>query len=179
MDNDNNNNISNLVQPQGEEKEKKKIPLPPPIQLVEIIKHVFKNNQSNIINEDTLLSLYSIFGKPLFASLDILDNNLISLYVFLPSKRYFYVIEGRKGAKYMCLLKGDYCSCPSFNYSVLLKSDSLYCKHQVSAFLAEILSNAPCLEFDDSEYITKVLEIEALSFKTPSQKTQRNVNKAM
>ncbi|KAK5576393.1 hypothetical protein RB653_007535 [Dictyostelium firmibasis] len=143
------------------------------VKLVDILKTIFENNKTNTITEETLLSLYYIFDQTIFASLEIIDKELITKYVFLPSDRYFYVIEGRKGAKYMCLIQGDYCSCPSFNFSVLLKSDSVYCKHQISSILAEIISNVKAVQFDDSEYHSQILAIESVSFKTPTHKQQQ------
>ncbi|EAL73499.1 hypothetical protein DDB_G0268092 [Dictyostelium discoideum AX4] len=143
------------------------------VKLLDILKIIFENNKTNTISEETLLSLYYIFDQTIFASLELIDKELITKYVFQPSNRYFYVVEGRKGAKYMCLIQGDYCSCPSFNFSVLLKSDSVYCKHQISSILAEIISNVKVIEFDDSEYQSQILSIESLSFKTPTHKFQQ------
>ncbi|KAM9991488.1 hypothetical protein ACTFIZ_004897 [Dictyostelium cf. discoideum] len=161
------------------------------VKLLDILKIIFENNKTNTISEETLLSLYYIFDQTIFASLELIDKELITKYVFQPSNRYFYVVEGRKGAKYMCLIQGDYCSCPSFNFSVLLKSDSVYighftntdlflkshytlqCKHQISSILAEIISNVKVTEFDDSEYQSQILSIESLSFKTPTHKYQQ------
>ncbi|KYR00308.1 hypothetical protein DLAC_03048 [Tieghemostelium lacteum] len=145
---------------------------PSDVKLVPIIKKIFDSYQNLTITDECLLSLYFIFDQPLFASLDIIDEKLIKRYTFLPSNRYFYVIEGTKGGKYMCLIDGDYCSCPSFNFSVLLRSESIYCKHQIASFIAEVLKNVDVLEFDDSEYSSKVIEIEAMSFKTPTHKKQ-------
>ncbi|GAM21328.1 hypothetical protein SAMD00019534_045030 [Acytostelium subglobosum LB1] len=118
--------------------------------------------QTKDLNDDVLLTLSSIFHQTLFDSLQIIDKKMIIRYVFQPSNRSFYVINGTKDTKYLCLLEGDYCSCPSFNFSVL-------CKHQLAAKIAEALGNATVVEFGDNEYSSKVSYIESLSIRTPSQ----------
>ncbi|EGC34527.1 hypothetical protein DICPUDRAFT_153265 [Dictyostelium purpureum] len=136
------------------------------VKLTDVLKNIFQNNKGNTITEETLLSLYYIFDQSIIASLEILDKELIRKYKFLPSERSFYVIEGRKGSKHMCLIDGDYCSCPSFNFVVLLKSESVYA--------TEIMSNVKIEEFDDSEYQNKVKEIEEASLKTPTHRKGKN-----
>ncbi|EGG17775.1 hypothetical protein DFA_08774 [Cavenderia fasciculata] len=160
------------------------------VKLIDIVDDLLKADRP--LSDDTLICLYSIFNKTVFSSLQLVDNDSISKYIFFPSNRSIYVVDGRKGTKYMCLLDANYCSCPSFGFNVLSKQDSIYCKHQIASLIGEILIQTQSrqmnnndnmkleelysrkirvMNFMDSEYTNQIASVEALSFKTPTHPT--------
>ena len=79
--------------------------------------------------------LYSIFGDTVTAALDILDRNKLTVYEGEMSERRCGVVVGSSGLTHVLLLSGQYCSCPSYQYSALRDPGQIYCKHLLAAQL--------------------------------------------
>ncbi|EFA84754.1 hypothetical protein PPL_01746 [Heterostelium album PN500] len=109
---------------------------------------------ANEMTDDILLALYAIYDKTLSESLQIIDKQMIVKYIFKPSNRSFYVVNGhQKDSKYLCLLDGDYCGCPAFRNSSP-KSDFSYCKHQLASKLTEMMNDKSVTTLSDRLQIT-------------------------
>ena len=90
------------------------------------------------LSDDLMSALQFVFHQPLLQALDLLDRNSVSRFV-CPAKRELYRVQGSAGRTYTCLVSSNYCSCPSFVYTVLVKEDSLMCKHMLAVQLARAM----------------------------------------
>ena len=59
------------------------------------------------------------------------------------------------GGRHLLLLAGDYCSCPSFQFS----AQQLYCKHLLAAKLARALDWVETTVVEDSEVEKLLLDL--------------------
>lgn len=90
------------------------------------------------ISEDLMSALLFVFQTPLHQAFDLLDQGSVSRY-FCPTGRELYRVKGSGGRTYTCLTSSNYCSCPSFVYTVLVKEDTLLCKHMLAVQLARAI----------------------------------------
>lgn len=90
------------------------------------------------ISEDLMSALLFVFQTPLHQAFDLLDQGSVSRY-FCPAGRELYRVKGSGGHTYTCLTSSNYCSCPSFVYTVLVKEDALLCKHVLAVQLARAI----------------------------------------
>ena len=95
--------------------------------------------ESGRISEDLLSALLFVFQAPLHQALDLLDRGCVTRY-HCPAGRELYRVRGSGGRFYTCLTSSDYCSCPSFVYTVLVKRDSLLCKHLLAVRLGAAMA---------------------------------------
>ena len=95
--------------------------------------------ESGSISEDLVSALLFVFQAPLHQALDLLDRGSVTRY-YCTAGRELYRVRGSGGRFYTCLTSSDYCSCPSFVYTVLVKQDSLLCKHLLAVQLGRALS---------------------------------------
>lgn len=91
------------------------------------------------ISEDLMSALLFVFQAPLHQALDLLDRGAITRY-YCAAGRELYRVKGSGGRFYTCLTSSDYCSCPSFVYTVLVKQDSLLCKHLLAVQLGRAVA---------------------------------------
>ena len=108
--------------------------------LLEVRRELETENQDKPSLSDNLLSaLHSVFQQPLLHALDLVDKNSVTHYVCSGS-RELYLVQASSGNKvYTCLVSSNYCSCPSFVYSVVLREDYLMCKHMLAVQLARAM----------------------------------------
>lgn len=98
-----------------------------------------KEDTSPSLSENLLSALYCVFRQTLLHALDLIDKNSITRF-FCSSGRELYLVQASSGNKvYTCLPTSNYCSCPSFVYSVLLREDVLMCKHVLAVQLARVM----------------------------------------
>lgn len=90
------------------------------------------------ISEDLMSALLFVFQAPLHQALDLLDRGAVTRYS-CPAGRELFRVRGSGGRSYTCLTSSNYCSCPSFVYSVLVKEDSLLCKHMLAVQLGRAI----------------------------------------
>ncbi|XP_048582076.1 zinc finger SWIM domain-containing protein 7 isoform X3 [Nematostella vectensis] len=111
-------------------------------------------------------ALYFVFHEPVLHGLDLVDRRSITKLVSPSGRTIYQVIMrcltvvsilkviGSAGQMYTCLLSSDYCTCPSYTYTVLVKMDSILCKHLLAAHLAEALGNIKEKRVLDHEVMT-------------------------
>jgi len=110
-----------------------------------------QTNSGHYISDELLSSLYVVFQQTLLHALDLVDKKHITLYSS-PSGRQVHTVRASTGNKvYTCLLSSNYCSCPSFVYTVILKGDTLMCKHMLASHLASALNCVHCEQLSDVE----------------------------
>ena len=90
------------------------------------------------ISEDLMSALLFVFQSPLHQALDLLDRGSVTRYS-CPAGRELYRVRGSGGLIYTCLTSSNYCSCPSFVYTVLVKEDALLCKHMLAVQLGRAI----------------------------------------
>ena len=91
------------------------------------------------ISDDLLSALLCLFQGSLHQAFDLLDHGDITRYT-CPAGRELYRVRGSGGRFYICLTSSNYCSCPSFVYKVLVKADSLLCKHMLAVQLTKAIA---------------------------------------
>lgn len=108
-------------------------------QLLLEVRRETENQDTHSLSDNLLSALHSVFQQPLLHALDLIDKNSVTHYV-CPSGRELYLVQASSGNKvYTCLVSSNYCSCPSFVYSVVLREDFLMCKHVLAVQLARAM----------------------------------------
>lgn len=96
-------------------------------------------------------SLQSVFQQPLLGALDLIDQDSVTKLT-CPAGRSLYQVRGTSGANYYCFTSSNYCSCPSFIFTVLKKEDTLYCKHAVAVLVGEALGRVDNKQISNDEF---------------------------
>ena len=102
------------------------------------------------IRDDDLLALKCICGTNLLPALDILDKSAVELHIS-PSGRTAYIVKGNSRNTYLCLKAENFCSCLSFQYTVLIRRDSVLCKHLLAVHVAEAVGRTVVQEVSDED----------------------------
>ena len=97
-----------------------------------------ETEEAGRISEDLMSALLFVFQTPVHQAFDLLDQGAVTRYS-CPTGRELYRVKGSGGRFYTCLTSSNYCSCPSFVYTVLVKEDSLLCKHMLAVQLARAI----------------------------------------
>ena len=103
------------------------------------------------LSDDLMSALQFVFHQPLLQAFDLLDRNSVSRFV-CPARRELYRVQGSTGRTYTCLVSSNYCSCPSFVYTVLVKEDSLMCKHMLAVQLARAMDACQVVSISNEEF---------------------------
>ncbi len=91
------------------------------------------------LSDNLLSALHSVFQQSLLHALDLLDKNHVRWFV-CPSGRGLFQVKASTGSKvYTCLVPSNYCNCPSFVYSVVLKEEAMWCKHLLAVRLGQAM----------------------------------------
>ena len=93
------------------------------------------------LSDDLLSAFQFVFQQPFLQALDLIDRNAVTHFA-CPSGRELYRVQGSSARVYTCLVSTNHCSCPSFVYTVLVKEDSLMCKHMLAVQLARAMGTA-------------------------------------
>ena len=111
-----------------------------------------KEKENNgAISDNLLSSLHSVFQQPLLGALDLIDQGSVTKLT-CPAGRTLYQVRGTTGASYYCFTSSNYCSCPSFIFTVLKKEDALYCKHAIAALIGEALRRVVDKQISNDEF---------------------------
>lgn len=102
------------------------------------------------IRDEDLLALKCMCGPNLLSALDILDKSAVELHT-TPSGRTAYIVRGTSRNTYLCLKAENFCSCLSFQYTVLNRRDSVMCKHLLAVHVAEAIRGAVVKEVSDED----------------------------
>lgn len=129
--------------------------------MAEVRREKLENGQ---LSDDLLAAFYFVFQQPLVQALDLLDRDSVS-HVTCPSGRELYRVQGSGARAYTCLASSNYCSCPSFVYGVLVRGESLLCKHMLAVQLARAMGSCKERSVSDEEFA------EILSSTGPSPPT--------
>ncbi|KAL5483709.1 hypothetical protein EMCRGX_G020116 [Ephydatia muelleri] len=83
---------------------------------------------------------------------DLVDRSSVTHFT-CPSGRELYRVKGSSFRSYTCFSSSSYCNCPSFVYAVLVKEDSLVCKHTLAVQLATAMNRCREQEVSDVEFV--------------------------
>lgn len=87
-------------------------------------------------SKSQLVTLYDVFGPRVQRALEILHAKQVVKYVFKPSGRVLWLVEGKE-SDYLIYEKAPYCSCQDFYVSVI-NGEAEACKHLIAQKMAEI-----------------------------------------
>ena len=117
-----------------------------------------EKSENGELSDDLLSALYAVFQQPLLNALDIIDRESVTRCV-CPTGRELYQVQGSGSKVYICLTTSNYCSCPSFVYSTIIKEDSILCKHQLAVHLAGAMQCYKKIEVSDEEFAKLLSEV--------------------
>ena len=128
----------------------------PPLQSIadQLLLEVKREQQeTGHISDDLMSALQSVFQQPLIQAFDLIDRDAITHFV-CPSGRELYRVQGSSSQRvYTCLVSSNYCSCPSFVYTVLVKEDSLMCKHMLAVQLARAMGCSQEVTVSNEDFV--------------------------
>ncbi len=110
-----------------------------------------ETQENGHISDDLMAALHFLFHQTLPQALDLVDRKHVS-HCVCPSGRELYRVQGSGQRTYTCLVSSNYCSCPSFVYTVLVREDSLMCKHMLAMQLAQAMAAAQEVAVSDEEF---------------------------
>ncbi|XP_062523679.1 zinc finger SWIM domain-containing protein 7-like [Corticium candelabrum] len=90
------------------------------------------------LSDGLLSALHCVFGQPLLYALDLVDRNKVTEYT-CSSGRTAFTVTGSSGQSYVCLPTSNFCTCPSYVYTVLVKGDAAMCKHVLAMRLSRAM----------------------------------------
>ncbi|MCW3975689.1 MAG: hypothetical protein NWE86_05550 [Candidatus Bathyarchaeota archaeon] len=90
------------------------------------------------------------FRKRYDDAINLVDVNCIKKYIFKPSRRIIWVVEGRK-KEYQIFPETNFCSCDDYYFRVM-KFEKDLCYHLVAQKIAEALNKYQKMEMSDSDY---------------------------
>ena len=103
-----------------------------------------------------LLQLHALYGATLEKAVGIVDVEGVTVVRADTSGRFVFQVEGSEVRPYSCTL--HHCSCPAYTNSVLLRPDSVYCKHQLASRVAHALGKVRERVVSDAEFNQMVLQ---------------------
>ena len=106
--------------------------------------------------DQELLQLHALYGSTLEKALGIVDAEGVTVVRAEESGRFVFQVEGSEVRPYTCTL--HHCSCPAYTNSVLLRPDSVYCKHQLASRLAHALGKVRERAVSDAEFNRLVMQ---------------------
>ncbi|KAH9563212.1 hypothetical protein CY35_05G113100 [Sphagnum magellanicum] len=115
---------------------------------------------SATVTDEQLSMLNFLFEKNLERALRILDQGGVQRVTSEPSHRTMFQVIGESKSAAPCYLcfPDHYCSCQSFYFDVVAKSEQIYCKHQLAAKLANALHMCKEVTMSDEELAYQLLE---------------------
>ncbi|KAK4284514.1 hypothetical protein QN277_001337 [Acacia crassicarpa] len=104
------------------------------------------------VTDDHLWTLHFIFGKNFERATRIVDQRGVKKISGEPSRRSIFQVmgESRRKEEYLCFPE-NFCSCYSFFYDVVNRTEQLCCKHQLAARLAASLGAYSEVKVSDEE----------------------------
>lgn len=100
--------------------------------------------------DEKIRILRRILGVRLDEALKVVRQDKVRKYVFRPSGRSVWVVEGREGA-YEVVPEAPYCGCDDFYFRVL-NGEIPLCYHLIAQGLAEAMERYTTIEKNDSDY---------------------------
>ena len=88
------------------------------------------------------------------SALDIVERNKITVYTGENTERKVGVVTGSGGRSHILLVSGEYCTCPSFQFSA-----QLYCKHLLAVKLAQALDSVETVVVEDSHVENLLMDL--------------------
>ncbi|XP_024360276.1 uncharacterized protein [Physcomitrium patens] len=127
---------------------------------VKAIMAAIESEGSGAVTDEQLSALYFIFNKNLERALRILDQGGVQHVVSHPSQRSVFqvIAESKSGSNSYLCFPDHFCSCQSFFFDVVSRSDQFCCKHQLAAMLASALRGCKNVTVSDAELAHLLLQ---------------------
>jgi predicted nucleic acid-binding Zn finger protein len=109
----------------------------------------------NTVLDHHLAALNLLFDKHLAKAAAIVDCRGVTCFAGKDSGRKVYRVKGQDVL--YAVLPGQYCSCYSFFFDIVSKSEGVYCKHQLAVFLSDALGRTKVSTVPD-QVIAELLE---------------------
>ena len=113
-----------------------------------------KNDTLGSLNMITIDSdpavLAKIFGSRFNRAWELLKNRKIIKYVFQPSARIRWIVEGKK-REYLILPNTKYCDCDDFIFGIVY-GKALACQHLIAHRIAVVLNDYEIKAVEDSQF---------------------------
>ncbi|GIL55132.1 hypothetical protein Vafri_10745 [Volvox africanus] len=103
-------------------------------------------------------SLHMLYGKNFTKALEVVDNGGIMCFVGERTGRTLYKVPGRRPADQYLVFPAHFCSCQSFQFDVVGRSEAVCCKHQLAARLATVLNRLAVVKTCDIALARMLLE---------------------
>jgi hypothetical protein len=84
-----------------------------------------ERQESGKLTDGLLSALNCVFGQALLHALDLVDRGKLTEYQCLSGRRAFTVTGSGGVRSYICLPTSNFCTCPSYVYTVLIKGDAV------------------------------------------------------
>lgn len=81
---------------------------------------------THAVSDLHLASLKLLFDRHALKATSIVDSNGVSCFIGEQTGRRVYRVKGGKGATLYTVFPGHYCSCHSFFYDIVSKSEGIY-----------------------------------------------------
>ena len=114
-------------------------------------------DESGPLPSELLIGLHSVFGSVLSAALDLLDRRSVTVYSARDSGRQVAVVAGSSGLRYTLSLRGHFCPCQAFQYTVLAGRGASHCKHMLALSLGCAMDRVN-REIVEDERVRRILE---------------------
>ncbi|GIL55133.1 hypothetical protein Vafri_10745 [Volvox africanus] len=99
-----------------------------------------------------------LYGKNFTKALEVVDNGGIMCFVGERTGRTLYKVPGRRPADQYLVFPAHFCSCQSFQFDVVGRSEAVCCKHQLAARLATVLNRLAVVKTCDIALARMLLE---------------------
>ncbi|PNH08548.1 Zinc finger SWIM domain-containing protein 7 [Tetrabaena socialis] len=116
------------------------------------------NNANIEIPDETLAGLYLIFGKNFAKAVEVVDGGGIVCYIGEQTGRRLFKVPGSHAPDFYIVFPAHYCSCQSFTFDVVSRSDAAFCKHQLAARLATVMKRSTEVTIPDITIALMLLE---------------------
>ncbi|XP_078483527.1 zinc finger SWIM domain-containing protein 7-like isoform X1 [Ciona intestinalis] len=102
------------------------------------------------LSDSHISALNCMFGQPLLAALDLVDNSAVT-HIVSPSEKEVYQVCSNSGRKYTCPASLQFCPCMSFAFGVIKRGELITCKHVLAILLSKAMGLCTVVEKSDEE----------------------------
>ncbi|GLI67401.1 hypothetical protein VaNZ11_011590 [Volvox africanus] len=89
------------------------------------LQNLIGQNPNSEIPDETLASLHMLYGKNFTKALEVVDNGGIMCFVGERTGRTLYKVPGRRPADQYLVFPAHFCSCQSFQFDVVGRSEAV------------------------------------------------------
>lgn len=125
----------------------------------------------NAVADKDLLELYGLFGDQLYAALDIIDRDKVTIFRRASDNRQYIEIFMQQNSIHKLLPNINYCMCADFREKVIATGELYTCHHVLAAKLAILLGKAKIETPNEDAFSFSLRMIRPLSVAVNPNKT--------